>query len=1063
MVKDIDKLARDLQSTNPRKRWSALDKLCKIGETDPNSILQYYHLLVPALEDPDERFAKRAATALIHICERDIRYLANAIPALGNVLNDIAYQGPNYAGSYEVASVAIDIIGTLSDQYLENIRPLVPLLIKCLTFPIYRPESFRSGACLLYSSAARALGEIGKRKPEYVIDAIPALMKCITDSYKYAILREDAKSENGLRWWAIYAIQELLRGCPEYIVPALVKYWGDPNKDVQKYITDTFSELIRTPAKVSRIVPALIQCLSHADKDINRHAVTVVSKVGSAQPEYILPTLIKSLQDPMEYVRIKVVEALGRIAETRKDYAENISNTLSMSLRDPSIDVRLAAIDAIGKIGEINPEYVKSSLPLLIKFLQDHHSSIRLRAVTAFERIGRMNLDYIKDAIPYMAYCLRDPKDEVRWRTTETFKLLKIDARTCANAWNTYQQADALIADVKKLGADTKELEDLLTKSKSALDKFEFDEGMRYATQVKVDATRVKHEISIAPPPGVKRPVKTRIEFTKPVPAKPRKGWTYEDAGLIEDFNFDTFVVGSFNSFAHAAALAVAKSPAKTYNPLFIYSGVGLGKTHLMNAIGNYVFEHDKGAKVLYTTSERFTNELIESIRKDKIDEFRARYRNIDVLLIDDIHFIAGKERTQEEFFHTFNTLFSAHKQIIITSDRPPKEITPLEDRLRSRFECGLVADIQVPDFETRVAILRKKADALNLEISDEVLNFIATHIKDNIRELEGGLNKTVAHSTLKGEPISLSIAKEALKDILPPEALKEVVPELREKAPEIAEWGVTILVKEEKPERGFKFFEKLVTLGVSGLCITRMHPDKVVRDYNINKKSIIWLSKSPAQFSVSPTNLGKLAYTIVQFLKKHKDKRPVVLLEGLEYLISNNNFAKVLRFVDDTHETIVLNQAILILPISPSTYSVKELTLLERNTKPFDDAYISRATEFFREAGKEKAEAERIKQVETILNTIRTKLQAARAKGVKVDAMEARLVNVENILKTGAIPDAIKRASELLEAINKFERLPSKPKKGLREPSQFINCKVCGEKILRSSVFCNKCGSKTN
>ena len=235
---------------------------------------------------------------------------------------------------------------------------------------------------------------------------------------------------------------------------------------------------------------------------------------------------------------------------------------------------------------------------------------------------------------------------------------------------------------------------------------------------------------------------------------------------LNPKYTFKSFVVGAGNQFAHAACMAVAEQPAKAYNPLFLYGGVGLGKTHLLNAIGNYLAERSD-LRIAYLTTEQFTNEVINSIRYDKMIDLRKRYRNVDMLMIDDIQFLAGKERTQEEFFHTFNTLYEAHKQIVLSSDRFPKDMPYIEERLRSRFEWGLIADLQPPDVETRIAILRKKSEDERIALPEDVIHFLATTMKNNIRELEGSLVRVGAYSSLTGQTITLDMAKNVLRDLI--------------------------------------------------------------------------------------------------------------------------------------------------------------------------------------------------------------------------------------------------------------------------------------------------------
>jgi chromosomal replication initiator protein len=254
---------------------------------------------------------------------------------------------------------------------------------------------------------------------------------------------------------------------------------------------------------------------------------------------------------------------------------------------------------------------------------------------------------------------------------------------------------------------------------------------------------------------------------TAPVETLPANLPPITSAGLNPRYTFDTFIVGSSNQFAHAACRAVAEAPSRSYNPLFIYGGVGLGKTHLMHAVGHYVLQHDPLLKLTYISSERFMNEMINAVRYDRILDFRERYRSVDVLLVDDIQFVSGKEGTQTEFFHTFNALYDSQKQIVLSSDRPPNEIPALEERLRSRFEWGLTADIQSPDLETKVAILKRKAEAEAIPLPDNVAIHIAGRIKSNIRELEGSLIRLIAYASLTGREINLDLTREVLKNVL--------------------------------------------------------------------------------------------------------------------------------------------------------------------------------------------------------------------------------------------------------------------------------------------------------
>jgi chromosomal replication initiator protein len=342
--------------------------------------------------------------------------------------------------------------------------------------------------------------------------------------------------------------------------------------------------------------------------------------------------------------------------------------------------------------------------------------------------------------------------------------LQKIETKVNRHSFNTWFRPTRLLAEsghsVSVLVPNA-HFRDWLNKHYSAVILESLDELHRPEIEVVFETARMDAASSEPPPrpqtPAAPLSALAALDATPPPTLNPK-------------YRFDTFVVGTSNQFAHAAARAVAESPSRAYNPLFIYGGVGLGKTHLLHAIGHQILDQNPPVKMVYISAEKFMNELINAIRYDRIIEFRNKHRSFDVLLVDDIQFIAGKERTQEEFFHTFNALYDAQKQIVLSSDAPPREIPTLEERLRSRFEWGLTADIQAPDLETKIAILRKKADAEGVSLPDNVAIFIASRIKSNIRELEGSLIRLIAYSSLTGRTIDLALTQEVLRDLLPSE-----------------------------------------------------------------------------------------------------------------------------------------------------------------------------------------------------------------------------------------------------------------------------------------------------
>ena len=408
------------------------------------------------------------------------------------------------------------------------------------------------------------------------------------------------------------------------------------------------------------------------------------------------------------------------------------------------------------------------------------------------------------------------------------------------------------------------------------------------------------------------------------------------DSNLIPDFTFDSFVVGESNRFSQSAATAVAKPGTSQYNPLFICSGTGLGKTHLLHAIGNYVTENYPDKRVMYISAEKFINEFIDAIKGNTKKQFRKKYRDLDFLLLDDIHFIAGQESVQDEFFHMFNTLYKDGKQIVMTCDRPIREVSGMKERLVSRFDAGLATEMLAPEMETRQAILKKKAEAKRIVMGDDVIYFIAKRFVRNIRMLEGALKTLVAYSELMKVPITLETAKLALKDELPEEDMpEEEVKVAAEIAPihrreERLKVSHSYLIEEERPVKCFEYFVDNLNVGMKGLALTRINPKRVREQFDVGEATVLWLTdkEGDSENRVMPV-LERIIYRIEDFL--NSPGKSVLLIDGLDYLISNNNFEAVLRFLRRLIDEVSESEAIFITSVTPETIDEQGLKILER------------------------------------------------------------------------------------------------------------------------------------
>jgi chromosomal replication initiator protein DnaA len=404
------------------------------------------------------------------------------------------------------------------------------------------------------------------------------------------------------------------------------------------------------------------------------------------------------------------------------------------------------------------------------------------------------------------------------------------------------------------------------------------------------------------------------------------------ETNLVPAFTFEGFAVGESNRFAHTAAVTVAKQPAKAYNPLLITSGPGLGKTHLLHAIGNYIASHQDGASVLYLTCESFASGLAEAREHGALGGFRERVRGVDCLLIDDIQFLSSMPEVHEELFHAFNELHQGEKQIVLASDRPPKGIPNLDERLISRFESGLVAGIEPPDLATRIAILDRRTREAKVAMDSAVLSYIATLVEDNVRELGGAFNRVVAFSSMMDRPITEDLAREVLARPAPEPGPREVVaPAVAlSVAPSILVPGHSYLIEEDRPDEAFRRFATFLEGGGGGLVISRTNPRRARETHGVNAQRVLWLTdRAGSAEDTIPPALERIVYEIESFLAKQS--RGAVLLDGIEYLVSNNSFDAVLKFVRQLLDTFSESRYVLIVSLGPATLEEQERKVLER------------------------------------------------------------------------------------------------------------------------------------
>lgn len=970
-MENLEKLIKGLQQTNPAKRERAIKQLCDFCMTNPGHSQQAIPTLNSLLMEKDIKISSYTAQTLIRVGKHNVSLLVNTVPQMADFVNFAYSQMSNYKGSWQTVGEVIETLGEIGAYAPDKTVTAIPVIYKGLNPPVYHPMNFLPGMEKVYAGSAHALGLLSSHSSNYIKESVPTLFKIMVETYTYPRLIEDARNRNGVRWWVIYSIMEIGKASPAYVIPTLVKALTNPNMEVRKKVIEILDTVANDPRSA---VPSLVQCVNSMDAELSKNAALTLGSLGQNTPEFVIPSLISLLQSQNPNI---------------------LKNTLTV----------------VNSIAKTSPQSVLDVKEYLISALNNQDNEVRLLSIRIFYLLSQTNPMFAQETIPFLIYInMNDPSQAVKDEAVVLLNHLKVDIEKYTLTIEILRQTQEMVVQIQNEGKDSSKVMGVLQESKDALIELNYEAAQEKANQAYVVASSLLPEQQSPPTQEQQAPTPTQ-EIKRKVEEKT------EQATLLSEYDFETFVKGPSNSFSLAASMAVAENPSQAYNPLFIYSGPGLGKTHLLNAIGNHYKKLNPLSSVIYITSEKFTNELINSIQNNTLEEFRNRYRNVDILLIDDIHSIAGKERTQEEFFNTFNSLYNNKKQIVLSSDRPPSEIPTLEERLRSRFEWGLITEMGPPDFETRVAILKSKAQSQNVTVPEDVLNIIANKESASIRKLEGAFTEVVGYGQLTMKEITVELAKEVLK-------VEDHVEEVDIDDLEI-DWGTTYISKEPTSAQAFKYYKAILDAGGSGICVSRVHPDKLVKKYKMKNENLYWLSKTSGQDSMSPTNISKMAHVLNQFIKNNNHS--VIILDGLEYLISNNDFKLVMRFLDDINEHVVVGHCILILPITESTYSTKELTLLERNTVHLKDEMIKHVGILFKdqeektEEPKENLAEMQKKQTEILehITKIQERINTAKSLGLEVDQFDEGLKEIRELSNTKEYDGAITKAKALKKDVN--------------------------------------------